>query len=207
MEYLDFFDGSSYSSLFSLMSQPFGLGGNARLVSMRSNASSSGRNQKRTTSKPTLGPRKSTPSAPPITQPHSGTPRPSPVAPSNRTIGDPSPGFVGVRSPGFHPSEPNLQQSSQYQQPSFPAAAPQEPTEEPLPPSPHQSTADTESMGGIPGPEDHDFANELRNQALHINQLNLRLTGQGHQLGRADEQIFMLKLKSIACIISSKNCA
>ncbi|CAK4071126.1 unnamed protein product, partial [Aphanomyces euteiches] len=56
-----------------------------------------------------------------------------------------------------------------------------------LPPSPRQSNADTESMKGVPGPESQGPLDELRNQALHINQLNIRLTNQGRQLERADE--------------------
>ncbi|KAH9153250.1 hypothetical protein AeRB84_004466 [Aphanomyces euteiches] len=68
----------------------------------------------------------------------------------------------------------------------------QEPIDQPLPPSPRHSSTDTESLNGMPGPESHDLFDELRIQALHINQLNHRLTGQGRQLERADEQIVVL---------------
>ncbi|CAK4542580.1 unnamed protein product [Aphanomyces euteiches] len=86
-------------------------------------------------------------------------------------------------------SQPQTQRSTTPQ-----TSGTQEPTpDQHLPPSPRQSSVDTESMNGVPGPESHDPLDELRNQALHINQLNIRLTNQGRQLERADEQIFMLR--------------
>ncbi|CAK4695270.1 unnamed protein product [Aphanomyces euteiches] len=157
---------------------------------MRSNASSSGRN-KRTANKPSVSPQTSTPGIPSINQSRSGTtPRPSPAAAAQHYAGSPQPGAAGRRSSGSSPSPANFPPSGQHQPMRSPMT--QEPTDQPLPPSPRHSNTDTESLSGMPGPESHDLFDELRNQALHINQLNHRLTGQGRQLERADEQIIVL---------------
>ncbi|KAH9092407.1 hypothetical protein LEN26_018400 [Aphanomyces euteiches] len=139
----------------------------ARLASMRSNASSRGRN-KRTASKPSEGPQTLIQGTPSINQSRSGAiPRPSPVAAAQHYAGSPQPGAAGRRSSGPSPGSANFPPSGQHQPMRSPMT--QEPIDQPLPPSPRHSNTDTESLSGMPGPESHDLFDELRNQALHIN--------------------------------------
>ncbi|CAK4770093.1 unnamed protein product [Aphanomyces euteiches] len=68
------------------------------------------------------------------------------------------------------------------------------PSTQPLPASPQSSrrSSDTDFEPSGPGPAEHSPMSELRNQALHITQLNIRLSEQGRLLAQADERIQLL---------------
>ncbi|KAG9400726.1 hypothetical protein AC1031_010164, partial [Aphanomyces cochlioides] len=119
-------------------------------------------------------PQSSTQNTQPGTETRNGTvPRPSPVATAQHFADSQQPGAAGRRPSGSSLSQANFQSSGQHQSTRSPAT--QEPIDHPLPPSPRHSKTDTESLSGMPGLESHDLFDELRNQALHINQLHLRL--------------------------------
>ncbi|KAH9139175.1 hypothetical protein AeRB84_016550 [Aphanomyces euteiches] len=76
----------------------------------------------------------------------------------------------------------------------FPSTSSGMPSTQPLPASPQSSrrSSDTDFEPSGPGPAAHSPMSELRNQALHITQLNIRLSEQGRLLAQADERIQLL---------------
>ncbi|KAH9089262.1 hypothetical protein Ae201684P_001465 [Aphanomyces euteiches] len=68
------------------------------------------------------------------------------------------------------------------------------PSTQPLPASPQSSrrSPDTDFEPSGPGPAAHSPMSELRNQALHIMQLNIRLSEIGRLLVQANERIQLL---------------